>query len=131
MVLSSFVIAFSDISSPSIFPFSFSGKLFFFSEKRKPYYSRLFPDWVVRLQKVTENRFQFSICEKSIFPPKITFSKNTENSTCYITSSGSSNDSRHEVITATIYFFFYEGQDFVMKQRIRCCLWKRANRSHF
>eukprot|EP00493_Phyllostaurus_siculus_P020624 UN20949 len=38
-----------------------------------------------------ENRFQFSICEKSIFPPKIIFFKNTENSTCYITSSGSSN----------------------------------------
>eukprot|EP00493_Phyllostaurus_siculus_P021499 UN21826 len=28
------------------------------------------------------------------------------------------------------YIFFYEGQDFVMKQRIRCCLWKRTNRSH-
>ena len=128
MVLSSFVIPLSDISSPSIFFFPVN--YFFSLEKRKPYYSRLFPDWVVRLQKVTENRFQFSICEKSIFPPKIIFFKNTENSTCYITSSGSSNDSRHEVIMATIYFF-YEGQDFVMKQRIRCCLWKRANRSHF
>ena len=31
---------------------------------------------------------------------------------------------------ATIYFF-YEVQDFVVKQRIRNCLWKRASRSLF
>ena len=31
---------------------------------------------------------------------------------------------------ATVYFF-YEVQDFVVKQRIRNCLWKRASRSLF
>ena len=29
------------------------------------------------------------------------------------------------------YFFFYEVQHFVVKQRIRNCLWKRASRSLF
>ena len=130
MVLSSFVIALSDISSPSIFLFLFPVNYFFSLEKRKPYYSRLFPDWVVRLQKVTENRFQFSICQKSIFPPKITFFK------------------KHRKFDLLYYFFRffkrlpswgYYGDDifflrrarFCLKQRIRCCLWKRANRSHF
>ena len=49
---------------------------FFSREKTKRYFSRLFADWAVRLQKITENRYQLSILQKVKFPqPKYLFCK--------------------------------------------------------
>ena len=49
---------------------------FFSREKTNRYYSRLFPDWAVRLQNITEDRYQLSILQKVKFPqPKYLFCK--------------------------------------------------------
>ena len=103
---------------------------FFSREKTKRYFSRLFPDWAVRLQKITENRYQLSILQKVKFPqPKYLFCKTRKFDLLFyflrffkgLPSWGYYGDN----------IFFYEVQHFVVKQRIRNCLWKRASRSLF
>ena len=113
------------------FPFVFFKINYFFSrEKSKRYYSRLFPDWAARLQKVTKNRYEYSILQKVKFPPKISFLQKPENSTCYIYFLRF-----FKGLPSWGYYgediFFYEVQHFVVKQRISNCLWKRASRSLF
>ena len=49
---------------------------FFFSREDEAIFSRLFLDWGIRLQKITENRYQLLILQKVKFPqPKYLFSK--------------------------------------------------------
>ena len=104
---------------------------FFSREKSKRYYSRLFPDWAARLQKVTKNRYEFSILQKVKFPlPKYLFCKTRKFDLLYLLLKVLQRTPVMRLLWRR-YFFFYEVQHFVVKQRIRNCLWKCASRSLF
>ena len=116
----------------SVFLLSFSKLIIFFSrEKRKRYYSRLFPDWAVRLQKVTKNRYQFSILQKVKFPlTKISFFQNQKIRLVILLLKVLQRTPVKRLLWRR-YFFSTKVQDFVVKQRITNCFWKRASRSLF